>query len=111
MKLKDKPKERKEIITLSKPEEKIDEILYFINKEINRGNQIFWICPLIEESKKLDYAAAVEKYKFLSKRFSGQVGLIHGNLDVDKKNKVLKKMGKIYHILILFLKNLIFIIH
>ena len=90
-KLKDKPKERKEIITLSKPEEKIDEILYFINKEINRGNQIFWICPLIEESKKLDYSAAIEKYNFLSKRFHNKVGLIHGSLDKDEKVKVLNK--------------------
>ena len=57
-KLIEKPKSRKEIITLSKPEEKIDEILIFLKKQINNGNQIFWVCPLIEESKKLDYSAA-----------------------------------------------------
>ena len=87
--IKEKPNNRKEIITLSKPEEKIDEVISFIKNQIDKQNQVFWICPLIEESKKLDYAAAVEKYKFLSKRFSGQVGLIHGNLDLDKRNQVL----------------------
>ena len=40
-KLIEKPKNRKEIITLSKPEEKIDEILSFIKKQISYGNQIF----------------------------------------------------------------------
>ncbi len=87
--IREKPINRKEIITLSKPEEKIDEVISFIKKQINKHNQVFWICPLIEESKKLDYAAAVEKYKFLSKRFANKVGLIHGNLDLDKRNKVL----------------------
>ena len=65
----EKPKNRKEIITLSKPEEKIEEILIFIKKQIISGNQVFWVCPLIEESKKLDYSAAVQKYTYLLKKF------------------------------------------
>tara|TARA_Y100000590_G_C15718183_1_gene1012610 strand:+ start:330 stop:2399 length:2070 start_codon:yes stop_codon:yes gene_type:complete len=85
----EKPKERKEIITLSKPEDKIKEILFFVKKQISNGNQVFWVCPLIEESKKLDYSAAVKKYNFLLKEFSKKVGLIHGSLDKDKKDKVL----------------------
>ena len=85
----EKPTHRKDIITLSKPEDKIDEIIYFLKKQIKNGNQVFWVCPLIEESKKLDYSAAVEKYKYLLKKFDNKVGLIHGNLDKDKKNNVL----------------------
>ena len=88
-KIKERPKNRKNIITLSKPEDKIDEIIYFIKKQINLGNQIFWVCPLIEESKKLDYSAAIEKYNYLSKKFPKKVGLIHGSLDKDKKNETL----------------------
>ena len=85
----EKPKHRKNIITISKPEEKISEILTFIKKQIKNGNQIFWVCPLIEESKKLDYSAAIKKYNHLSKIFTKKVGLIHGSLEKDKKNKVL----------------------
>ncbi len=85
----EKPKNRKDITTLSKPEEKIDEILIFIKNQIKNGNQIFWVCPLIEESKKLDYSAAVKKYNFLSKKFDKKVGLIHGGLQKDEKNQVL----------------------
>ncbi len=85
----EKPMYRKDIITLSKPEEKIDEILIFIEKQIKNGNQVFWVCPLIEESKKLDYSAAVKKYNYLMKNFTNKVGLIHGGLEKEKKNKVL----------------------
>jgi len=90
-KLIEKPENRKEVITISKPEEKIKDILFFLEKEIKKGNQIFWVCPLIDESDKLDYSAAIKKYEFLSKKFNKKVGLIHGNLDIDKRNNVLKK--------------------
>ena len=93
-KLLEKPKQRKNIITLSKPEEKINEILIYIKKQIKSGNQIFWVCPLIEESKKLDYSAAIKIYNLLSKIFSNRVGLIHGSLHKDEKNKVLDKFLK-----------------
>ena len=84
-----KPLQNKEIVTLSKPEEKINEILLFVRKQIQNENQIFWVCPLIEESKKLDYSAAIKKYNFLSKNFLNKVGLIHGSLNKDEKNEVL----------------------
>ncbi len=93
-KLVEKPINRKDIITLSKPEEKIDEILIFIKKEIKNGNQVFWVCPLIEESKKLDYSAAVEKYNYLLEKFNNKVGLIHGDLDKSMKVKVLNDFFK-----------------
>ncbi len=100
-KIHEKPKNRKEIITLSKPEDKIDEIILFIKKQINNGNQIFWVCPLIDESKKLDYSAAIEKYNFLSKKFSNKVGLIHGSLDKHQKDKVLNEfLNRKIHILV-----------
>jgi ATP-dependent DNA helicase RecG len=67
--IKEKPKSRKEVKTYSKLESKIDEILKFIEKEINNNNQIFWVCPLIEESKKLDHTSAVQKFQFLKKSF------------------------------------------
>ena len=93
-KLLEKPKHRKNIITLSKPEEKINEILIYIKEQIKSGNQIFWVCPLIEESKKLDYSAAIKIYNLLSKIFSNRVGLIHGSLQKDEKNKVLNNFLK-----------------
>ena len=60
--IKEKPKSRKPIKTYSKLESKIDDVIKFIRKEINSGNQIFWVCPLIEESKKLYHTSAIKKF-------------------------------------------------
>ena len=87
----EKPKNRKSVITLSKPEEKIDEVINFITKQIQNKKQIFWVCPLIDESKKVDFSAAVKKYNFLSKNFINRVGLIHGALEKSIKDEVLNK--------------------
>ena len=51
--IKEKPLFRKEVKTYSKLDSKINDVIKFIQKEINAGNQIFWVCPLIDESKKL----------------------------------------------------------
>ena len=90
-KIKEKPSIRKKIITLSKPEKKINELWRFLQNQINEKNQIFWVCPLIKESKFLDYSSAKEKFDLILKKFPGKVGLIHGALDKIEKDKVLKK--------------------
>ena len=87
--IREKPKNRKPIKTYSKLEVKIEDVLKFIKKEINLGNQIFWVCPLIEESKKLDHSSAVKKYEYLESKFPNQVCLLHGKTDMDKKNEIL----------------------
>ena len=46
-------------------EKKINELWPYIKKQLDNKNQIFWVCPLIEESKKLDYSAAEQKYQTL----------------------------------------------
>ena len=86
----EKPKNRKNILTLSKPEEKIHEIIPLLKNQIKLDRQIFWVCPIIEESKKLNYSSAVSKYKFINSIFPNKVGLIHGNLNKNERNKVLE---------------------
>ncbi len=89
--IKNKPKNRKEIITYSKLENKIDEIIKFTQKQISQQNQVFWICPLIEESKKIDHQSSVKRYESLKKIFNNKVGLLHGALDSEEKNIILQK--------------------
>jgi len=99
--IKEKPSNRKEVKTYSKLESKIDDVLKFVKKEIKEGNQIFWVCPLIEESKKLDHQSSVTKYKFLEKLFPNKVALLHGKIDNDVKEQILNKfLNKEYSILV-----------
>ncbi len=90
-KIKEKPSSRKSIVTLSKPEKKIDQLWIYIRKQIDMGNQIFWVCPLIEKSKILDYASAKIKFEIINKKFPNKVGLIHGALENEKRDIVLNK--------------------
>ena len=87
-KIKDKPLSRKKVLTPSKPE-KNKWNLDFIKKEIKKKNQIFWVCPLIDKSKFLDYSSAKSKYELINKRFPNLVGLIHGSLEKKEKEKIL----------------------
>jgi len=87
--IKNKPKNRKEIKTYSKLETKIDEVIEFVKKQIIQKNQVFWVCPLIEESKKVDQQSSVKRYENLKKTFKNKIGLLHGELDKEEKNNIL----------------------
>ena len=90
-KINEKPAKRKKILTLSKPEKKTNELWPFIKKQILNENQVFWVCPLIEESSFLDYSSAKKKFKEINKKFPKKVGLIHGALEKEKKEEILSK--------------------
>jgi ATP-dependent DNA helicase RecG len=79
---------------LSKPEKKTDELWPFIKKQINSGNQVFWVCPLIEESSFIDYSSAKKKFDIINKKFPNQVALIHGALEKIEKEKILDQFLK-----------------
>ena len=65
--IKSKPKNRKDIKTYTKDVNKINDVINYIKNEITNNNQIFWVCPLIEESKKIDHQSSILRYEFLKK--------------------------------------------
>jgi RecG-like helicase len=52
------------------------------------------VCPLIEESKKIDHQSSIKRFEYLTKIFKDKVGLIHGSLEKDVKEKILDKFLK-----------------
>jgi len=99
--IREKPNHRKEIKTYSKLENKINDVIKFVKKSIKEGSQIFWVCPLIEESKKLDHQSAIEKYRYLNKLFPNKVGLLHGKIENEEKEEILNKfLNKEYLVLV-----------
>ena len=89
--LMEKPIDRKKINTLSKPENKINDLWPFIKRKIFQKEQIFWVCPLIENSSKLDFSSTAKLFEILNKKFNNKVGIIHGGLSQEEKEKVLKE--------------------
>ena len=90
-KLDEKPQHRQKILTLSKPENKIDDLWPLVEKKIENKEQVFWVCPLIEDSKKLDFTSTTKAFKLLNKKFPKKVDFIHGALNQKEKEKVIKK--------------------
>ena len=93
-KITEKPLNRKEVVTLSKPENKINEVISFIKNTIINKDQVFWVCPLIEDSSKLDFSSTKRKFDFINKIFPNKVGLIHGSLSNEEKQLVLRRFLK-----------------
>lgn len=60
-----------------------------IGREIEEGGQVFVVYPLLKESEKLDFPAATQMYEVLKRRFPN-VGLIHGRLSGQEKERVIK---------------------
>ncbi|MDD7442004.1 MAG: ATP-dependent DNA helicase RecG [Sutterellaceae bacterium] len=69
---------------------KRDALIAGIGREIARGRQAYWVCPLVEESEELDLAAAKETFEELKAALPGAtVGLIHGELPQEEKEAVM----------------------
>lgn len=79
-KLTEKPAGRQPIDTRTIPLERIGEVADGVGRQIATGARVYWVCPLIEESEEIDLANAEERFRILSARFPGKVGLLHGRL-------------------------------
>ena len=65
----EKPRGRQPIKTYVLPQSKINEVLLSMERAIKNGALIYWVCPLIEESKKIDLIAVNERFDFLVNYF------------------------------------------
>ncbi|WP_112180809.1 ATP-dependent DNA helicase RecG [Paraliobacillus zengyii] len=89
------PVGRKTVETYWVKENMLPRLLQFIQKEVDSGYQAYVICPLIEESDKIDIQNAVDLYNQLQNTFpsSTKVGLLHGRLHSDEKEDVMQQFA------------------
>ncbi|MBA9024909.1 MULTISPECIES: ATP-dependent DNA helicase RecG [Bacillaceae] len=90
------PAGRKVIETYWAKHDMLDRILSFIEKELRKGRQAYVICPLIEESEKLDLQNVLDVHAMLTHYYEGRyhVGLMHGRLPADEKETVMKQFSE-----------------
>jgi ATP-dependent DNA helicase RecG len=90
------PKGRKPVHTYWVKENMLERVLNFIEKEVRHGHQAYVICPLIEESDKLDIQDAVDLHNKLLNYFPKdmQIGLMHGRLKNEEKEQVMKQFAE-----------------
>ncbi|MBN9467921.1 MAG: ATP-dependent DNA helicase RecG [Bosea sp.] len=78
--LSEKPAGRKPIATKAISSERYDEVVGAVGRAIEAGAQVYWICPLVQESDTLDVAAAQQRFEALQDAFGDKVGLLHGQM-------------------------------
>ena len=67
-----------------------DEVVARIRAQLAQGRQVYWVCPLIEESEALDLSNATETHAALSEALPGVlVGLLHSRMPVAEKKAVM----------------------
>ncbi|MDQ0167339.1 ATP-dependent DNA helicase RecG [Bacillus horti] len=89
------PAGRKRIETYWVKPDMFDRALDFIRKELAAGRQAYFICPLIEESEKLDVQNAIDVHAQLTQALPQfKVALLHGRLHSDEKETVMREFSQ-----------------
>ncbi|MCL5995207.1 MAG: ATP-dependent DNA helicase RecG [Chloroflexi bacterium] len=68
----------------------------FVRQQVEQGRQAFIICPLVEESEKIEAKAAVEEHTRLQREVFPKLrlGLLHGRMKADEKDDVMSQFGR-----------------
>jgi ATP-dependent DNA helicase RecG len=84
--LDEKPPGRAPIKTVAMSLDRIDEVAHAAGRAIEKDDRVFWVCPLVEESDKIDVSAATSRYGDLHAMFGDTVVLIHGRMSSKEKD-------------------------
>ncbi len=88
-KLTEKPAGRRPIDTRTIPLSRLSEVTAAIRRALETDARIYWVCPLVEESEKVDLSAAEDRAEQLRRQFGDRVMLVHGRMKGAEKDKVM----------------------
>ena len=84
------PPGRTPVVTRLIPQERRDEVVERVHAAAKEGRQVYWVCPLIEESEVLQLQTATETYELLTAALPDlRIGLVHGRLKPAEKQQVM----------------------
>ncbi|MBF0267206.1 MAG: ATP-dependent DNA helicase RecG [Alphaproteobacteria bacterium] len=92
--LDEKPPGRKPVDTRAMPLSRASEVTAAITRALSQGAKVYWVCPLVEESEKIDLKAAEERFTDLEEHFPGHVGLVHGRMKGPEKDRVMQQFAE-----------------
>jgi len=85
--LDEKPPGRQPVTTALMSTARIAEVVEHLRRAVAEGRQAYWVCPLVEESERVDLASAEERFLHLRAALGeGVVGLVHGQLPPAEKD-------------------------
>jgi ATP-dependent DNA helicase RecG len=92
--LREKPAGRHKIDTRALPLERLLEVIDAVQRALDDGRRVYWVCPLVEESEAIDLAAAEERYQALKTRFGDTVELVHGRMRGAEKDHAMARFAQ-----------------
>ncbi len=88
------PPGRTPIVTKVFADGKRSQVIQRIRHEVQQGRQVYWVCPLVEESEHLDLQNATATHAELTAEMDGHlVGLLHGRMPATEKAAVMQLFG------------------
>ena len=88
--LREKPAGRQPIDTRTVPLDRLEEVADAVGRGLAAGQRVYWVCPLVDESEKIDLAAAEERFAMLKSRFGDTVDLVHGRMKGADKDRAMQ---------------------
>jgi ATP-dependent DNA helicase RecG len=92
--LREKPPGRSPVRTRVMPLARLDETVAAVERALDRGEQIYWVCPMISADEDADRAAAEERHAMLHRHFGEIVGLAHGRLPAADKDRAMHSFAR-----------------
>ncbi|MBL9058014.1 MAG: ATP-dependent DNA helicase RecG, partial [Rhodobacteraceae bacterium] len=89
--LDEKPAGRKPIRTALISDARMEEVVGHLTRAVAEGRQVYWVCPLVEESELVDYASAEERFASLRAVLGEVVGLVHGQMPPAEKDAAMAR--------------------
>jgi ATP-dependent DNA helicase RecG len=81
-----RPPGRKPVETRVMSADRLDELISHLRIALDRGARAYWVCPLVEESEKIDLAAAEDRAVMLHQALGLNIGLIHGKMKAAERD-------------------------
>ncbi|MBV9558249.1 MAG: ATP-dependent DNA helicase RecG [Pseudolabrys sp.] len=92
--LREKPAGRQPIDTRTMPLSRLAEVEDAVGRAMSEGQRVYWVCPLVDESEKVDLAAAEARFKELREKFGDAADLIHGRMKGPDKDAAMERFSK-----------------
>ena len=86
--LDEKPAGRVPIETAILPLARLDGVIEAVGRAVEKGNQVYWVCPLVEDSELIDLTSVEDRHRQLTAMFGNRVGLLHGRLTAQEKETI-----------------------
>jgi ATP-dependent DNA helicase RecG len=81
-----RPPGRKPVETRVLSADRLEELIGHLRAALDRGERAYWVCPLVEESEKIDLAAAQDRAVMLKQALGLPVGLVHGKMKAAERD-------------------------